>query len=147
MVVSYEQIIGDFLTKVTEYRLLNLPKSSRDAIVISYLKKAVMDFSNTCREKVVGFDDEAETVEMENAIDEVEFCNIISDGMVYYWFYPAMHNQAILENTLNSADFSSYSPAELLKQVRAAYADCTRKYTNRLRQYSYDHGDLTDLHL
>lgn len=102
MVVSYEQIIGDFLTKVTEYRLLNLPKSSRDAIVISYLKKAVMDFSNTCREKVVGFDDDAETVEMENTIDEVEFCNIISDGMVYYWFYPAMHNQAILENTLNT---------------------------------------------
>lgn len=147
MVVSYERIISDFLTKITEYRFLNLPKSSRDEIVISYMKKAVQDFSTVCRENIVAFNDAEETVEMENEIDEIEFCNIVSDGMVYYWFYPAMHNQALLENTLNSVDFSSYSPAELLKQVRAAYADCTRKYTNRLRQYSYDHGDLTDLHL
>jgi len=103
MIVSYERIISDFLSKITEYRFLNLPQSSRDEIVIGYLKRAATDFSVECREKIVAFDDEAGTLEMENSeIDEIELCNILSDGMVYYWFYPAMHNQKLLENTLNT---------------------------------------------
>ena len=148
MIVSYERIISDFLDKITEYRLLNLPAATRESIVNGYMKRAIKDFSVECREKITAFDDEAETVEMEsNDLDEIEFVNIISDGMVYYWFNQAMYDQTLLQNTLNTLDFSAYSPAELLKQVRAAYAECRLWFKHRMRQYTYDHGDLTDLHI
>lgn len=148
MIVSYERIISDFLDKITEYRLLNLPAATRESIVNGYMKRAIKDFSVECREKITAFDDEAETVEMEsNDLDEIEFVNIISDGMVYYWFNQAMYDQTLLQNTLNTLDFSAYSPAELLKQVRAAYAECRLRFKHRMRQYTYDHGDLTDLHI
>lgn len=147
MVVSYERIIEEFLNKVTEYRLLEMPESTRDSIVRSYMKNALSDFVKKCREPVDHYDDEAQTIEMKNDIDEDEFVNILSDGMVYYWFKQYMHNETNLRNHLNSIDFSSYSPAELLKQVKASYEQCKKNYTNALRSYTYDHGDLTDLHV
>lgn len=147
MVVPYERVIDEFLQKVTEYKLLEMPASTRDHIVRVYMKSALSDFVKKCREPLEGYDDDEQTITMKNDIDEDEFANIISDGMVYYWFKQFMHNQTNLMNHLNSLDFSSYSPAELLKQVKASYEQCRMNYTHELRAYTYDHGDLTDLHL
>ena len=147
MTVSYERVIDEFLQKVTEYRLLEMPASTREHIVRRYMVSALSDFSKKCREPLVGYDDETQTIEMENDIDVDEFANIISDGMVYYWFKQHMNNQENLSNLLNTTDFSSYSPAELLKQVKASYDQCRKNYTAELREYTYEHGDLTDLHV
>lgn len=147
MVVSYERIIDEFLQKITEYRLLEMPEVTRDQIVRTYMKSAISDFSKKCREPLDHYDDETQTIIMKNDIDEDEFVNIISNGMVYYWFKQYMHNETNLRNHLNSIDFSSYSPAELLKQVKASYEQCRMNFTHELRAYTYDHGDLTDLHV
>ena len=147
MVVSYDTILDEFLRKITEYKFLALPRSTRDELVKGYMKDAVRAFSVTCREPVAEWNDTDGTITMENEIDETEFVDIISDGMVYYWFKPLMYKQDILELSLNTVDFSSYSPAELLKQVRAAYDQCKNYFTARMRDYTYDHGDLTDLYI
>ena len=42
---------------------------------------------------------------------------------------------------------STYSPAELLLRIGNAYAKVQKDYTNMVREYSYNHGDLSDLHL
>lgn len=147
MVVSYDRIFNDFLQKITEYKFLSLPVSTRDEIVDGYMRHAINQFSTVCREPVEAFDDEEETVAMVNDIDEYEFIDIITDGMVFYWFKQFMYAEENLKNQLNTADFSTYSPAELLKQVKAAYDQCKKDFTARLRKYSYDHGDLTALHI
>lgn len=147
MVVSYERIFNDFLLKITEYKFLSLPQSTSNEIAGIYMRHAVMQFSTVCREPLTGFDDEKETVTMENDIDEDEFIDIITDGMVFYWFKQYMFAEENLKNQLNTADFSTYSPAELLKQVKSAYDQCRKDFTARLRRYSYDHGDLTDLYI
>ena len=56
-------------------------------------------------------------------------------------------DKPVLENVLNTKDFSTYSPAELLMRVGNAYAKVQKDYTNMIREYSYNHGDLSDLHL
>jgi hypothetical protein len=147
MVVSYDDIISEFLRKITEYKFLNLPQSTRQEIVGGYMRDAVQQFSTKCREPVDAWNDEEGTLSMKNDIDEEEFIDIITDGMVYHWFKPLMYKQDLLELSLNTVDFSSYSPAELLKQVRSAYDQCKNYFTRRLRDYTYDHGDLTDLAL
>ena len=146
MVVSYERIIDEFLQKVTEYRLLEMPEVTRDQIVRSYMRSAISDFQKKCREPLDHYDAETHDVVMKNDLDEDEFVNIISDGMVFYWFKQYMHNETNLRNHLNSVDFSSYSPAELLKQVKASYEQCRINYLHELRAYTFDHGDLSDLH-
>lgn len=147
MVVSYDRIFNDFLQKITEYKFLSLPVSTRNEIVDGYMRHAINQFSTVCREPIESFDDEEETVAMVNDIDEYEFIDIITDGMVFYWFKQFMYAEENLKNQLNTADFSTYSPAELLKQVKAAYDQCKKDFTARLRKYSYDHGDLTELHI
>ncbi len=148
MVVSYDTIIEAFLQKITEYKLLGLPESTRDEIVHNYMKNAIMDFSKECREKIIAFDDEEGTVEFENLeMDAVEVVNLIATGMTYYWFQPYMLHQDLLELRLNTTDFTSYSPAELLKQVRIAYSDVRIQFKHDLREYTYNNGDLTDLYI
>lgn len=147
MVVSYDSIINDFLQKITEYKFLNLPQSTREEIVKGYMTHAIKEFSVICREPIDDFNDEDETIAMQNDIDENEFIDVVTDGMVFYWFKQFMFAEENLKNQLNTVDFSTYSPAELLKQVRIAYDQCKREFTARLRRYSYDHGELTDLHI
>lgn len=147
MVVSYDRIFNDFLQKITEYKFLSLPLSTRNEIVDGYMKHAINQFSTVCREPIAELNDEEATVTMTNNIDEYEFIDIISDGMVFYWFKQFMFAEENLKNQLNTADFSTYSPAELLKQVKLAYDQCKKDFTARLRKYSYDHGELTDLHI
>ena len=53
----------------------------------------------------------------------------------------------LLQNVLNTRDFTQYSPAELLLRVGNAYAKAQHDYTQMIREYSYNHGDLGDLHL
>lgn len=147
MVVSYDRIFSDFLQKITEYKFLSLPVSTRNEIVGGYMKHAVIEFSTVCGEPIESIDDEEETVAMQNEIDEFEFIDIITDGMVFYWFKQFMFAEENLKNQLNTVDFSTYSPAELLKQVKLAYDQCGKRFTERLHRYTYDHGDLTDLHI
>jgi len=52
-----------------------------------------------------------------------------------------------LENVLNTADFSAYSPAELLYRITSAYNEAKRDFRNMVREYSYNHGDLSNLAL
>ena len=73
--------------------------------------------------------------------------DIVSDGMVVQWLRSYLYRQDNLEILLNTVDFTSYSPAELLKQVRTVYADARTNFINIVNEYSYRHGDLTDLHL
>ena len=66
--------------------------------------------------------------------DEVDVMNYLTD-------YES------LESVLNTKDFTTYSPAELLMRIGNAYAAARKDFTNMMREYSYNHGDLTDLHL
>jgi hypothetical protein len=79
--------------------------------------------------------------------DMDEIVDIISEGMLVQWMKPFTYKQENLENVLNTRDFSTYSPAELFLRISDAYASAKKDFTNMMREYSYNHGDLTDLHL
>ena len=76
-----------------------------------------------------------------------EIIDIVSDGMVVQWLKPYTYKQENLENMMNTTDLSSYSPAELLKQVVNAYTLCRKEFGAKMKEYSYRHGNLSDLHL
>ena len=67
--------------------------------------------------------------------------------MVVQWLQPYMFKSENLENILNTADYSMYSPAELLLRVREVYQMAQRDFKNMIKDYSYDHGDLSNLAL
>lgn len=149
MNISYDTFIGAFLDKITEFEFVAIPAEDSTAIVDRYLKRAIGAFRKNCQYDLASAaNDETRTFETDVSDEDVaELVDIVSEGMVVQWLKPYVYRQELLENALNTRDFTTYSPAELLKQVRNAYTGAQKDYTQMIREYSYNHGDLTDLHI
>lgn len=76
-----------------------------------------------------------------------EILDIVSDGMVVQWLKPYYFKADNLENFLTTKDFTAYSPSELLLRISDTYKLAKKNFTGAMREYSYNHGDLSDLHL
>lgn len=153
MTVSYDDFTAAFLNKITEYTFVHLNMGDREAVVDTYMKSACADFSHICRANITEWDDETRSFELKVGEEDVssgelyEIIDIVSDGMVYQWFKQYMYAQENLQNMLNTSDFTSYSPSELLYRMTTAYKQAERNFINRMREYSYRYGDLTVLHI
>lgn len=151
MSVSYDVFAAAFLSKITEFDLLTLDDASRIEIVDKYMHTSISNsnFKKVCKlDFTTTKDDENRVFGIDIAEDILdEIVDIVSEGMVVQWLKPYVYKQELLENVLNTKDFTTYSPAELLLRVGNAYAKAQKDYLNMIREYSYNHGDLTDLHL
>lgn len=149
MSVSYDLFAEAFLEKITEYDLLQLDEDDQVAIVDGFMKKALSEFSYVCKYDFLDHeDDSTRTFDVEvSGADLYEIVNIVSDGMVVAWLKPYIYKQQLLNNVLNTRDFSVYSPAELLKQVRATYEKAQKDFIQMIREYSFNHGDLKGYHI
>lgn len=150
MTVSYDTFIGAFLDKVTEYDFAKMENDTKGEITKGYLTRALTHFAPVCEfEFVPSTDDGADVFvvddKAESSLDEI--IEIVSEGMVVQWLKPYYYRQELLSNAMNTRDFTTYSPAELLRRVGDAYKQARKDYTQMVREYSYNHGDLTSLHL
>lgn len=149
MGVSYDVFTSAFLSKVAEYDFIKLDSYDRNSIVDGYMKKAIAAFKSINKYDLSTTGDDATREFNVDIKDEDidELVDIISEGMLVQWMKPYLYRQENLENVLNTKDFTSYSPAELLLRIGNAYKAAQKDFTNMMREYSYVHGDLTDLHL
>lgn len=149
MSVPYDLFTGAFLSKISEFDFIRLTEEDSTAIVDGYMKRAISVFRKNCKYDLLTTGDDTErifAIDIPDA-DIDELADIISEGMVVQWLKPYVYKQELLENVLNTKDFSTYSPAELLMRVGNAYSKAQKDYTQMIREYSFNHGDLTDLHL
>lgn len=149
MGVSYDVFTGAFLSKISEYEFIQLEEDHRTELIDGYMKRAIAAFRKNCLyDLFTTGDDEDREFDVEiNDDDMDELVDIISEGMLIQWMKPYLYRQEMLENLMNTRDFVTYSPAELLMRVGNAYAKVQRDYTQMIREYSYNHGDLTTLHI
>ncbi len=149
MSLSYDVFIDAFLSKITEYDFLVMDDSQRYSMADTYMKRAVAVFRKNCQYDLFSTaDDDMRVFDVEIDDDDIdELVDIISEGMVVQWMKPYVYHQENLQNVLNTRDFTTYSPAELLLRIGNAYEKVQKDYTQMIREYSYNHGDLTTLHL
>lgn len=149
MSIPYDTFAGEFLAKISEYDFLSLDESDRVSIVDGFMKRAITAFRKNCKYDLFTTGNDTDRTFEVDIPDEdlMEISDIVSEGMVVQWLKPYVYKQELLENILNTRDFTTYSPAELLLRVGNAYAKAQKDYTDMIREYSYNHGDLTDLHL
>lgn len=147
--ISYDLFTSAFLEKVREFEFMKLQEADRTAIVDGYMKRAASEFKKNCKYNLTSsYDDETRSFNIDVDVNDIdELVDIISDGMLVQWMKPYAYQQENLQNCISTRDFSQYSPAELLSRVGNAYAKAQRDYTQAIREYSYNHGDLSDLHL
>ena len=149
MVVPYDSFTGAFLAKITEFELSALAENVRQEIVDGYMKRAISAFKKICKyDLTTTANDETREFGVEIGSDDLdEIIDIVSEGMVVQWLKPYVYKQELLENAISTRDFSVYSPAELLLRVGNAYTKAQKDYTQMIREYSYNTGNLTELHL
>jgi hypothetical protein len=151
MAVPYDMFTAIFLRKIAEYEFVNMSSVERTSIVDGYMKSALSD---STFKKVIDYDfagtadDVNRTFDLDIDDDIVyDIVDIASEGMIVQWLKPFVYNQDNLMNSLSTRDYSIYSPAELIYRIGNAYQIAQKNYTQMLREYSYNHGDLTELHL
>lgn len=148
MNLSYDTFTAAFLAKISEYDLLEMHTSERQEVIDGYLKAAVSMFKKNCRvDLFTTQDDTSREFTVDVADEDVdELVDIVSEGMVLQWIKPFLYRQENLENLLNTRDFTLYSPANLLLRIGEAHKQVKQDYIQMIREYSYNHGDLTVLH-
>lgn len=147
--IQYDLFINAFLQKISEFDFLTLDEEDRNEIIEGYMHRAISEFSYVCSYDLVSTrNDELREFEVEIP-DRIllEIINIVTEGMLVQWMKPYMYNQELLQNVLNTRDYTTYSPSELLYRVTEAYKESQQNFTRMIREYSYRHGDLTVLHL
>lgn len=148
MSVSYDIFTSYFLNKVEEYKFIKLTDADRTMIVDGYMKRACAQFNQICKYDLTTYNDEERIIVTDIPEEDLdEIADIISEGMLVQWMKPYMYKQENYENMINTTDYSGYSPAELLNRITAAYKMCKRDFSNMMKDYSYNHGDLSELHL
>ena len=148
MATPYDIFEGAFLSKITEYDFLQIDPYDRNGSIDSYMKRSAAQFNKVCKYELLTFDDAVRELAVDIPdVDLVEIVDIVATGMVVQWLQPYMFKSENLENILNTADYSMYSPAELLLRVREVYQMAQRDFKNMIKDYSYDHGDLSNLAL
>lgn len=149
MTVSYDVFTEAFLAKITEYRFQTFTEKNRQALVDGYIKRVCAKFGEVCKYDLMNGDDESRTFELDgiNPGELAEITDIVSEGMLVQWMKPYVFMQKNLEMILVTSDHSVHSQAELLNRVTSLYSLCEKNYINMVREYSYRHGDLTELHV
>lgn len=151
MSVSYDMFVSAFIAKITEYNLPAMDIVPRTETVDNYMHSAMSNsnFKKVCQYPFSINKDNQDRVFNVDIPDDIliEIIDIVSEGMIVQWLKPYMYSQELLENALNIKDFSVYSPANLLSRISDVHKDAQKNYLNMIREYSFNHGDLTDLHL
>ena len=149
MSVPYDKFTEAFLSKVTEFEFVNMRDFERNGLIDGYMKRAISAFKSVCQYDLSSTaDDVIREFNVDIPAEDIdEIVEIVSEGMLVHWMKPYTYKQENLELVLNTRDFTTYSPAELLNRISAAYAKAQKDFVSMVREYSYNHGDLTDLHL
>ena len=141
----YKAFIDTFLDKISDYKLLNYEDYLVDELAVGYMKRVCTKFDKICQADLSQQDDN-EYAFLSDEIDD-EIIDIVTDGMVVEWLRQYVNNSDNLEIILNTKDFTMYSSKNLLAEIKSLYQDEQKAFTNSMREYSYNHGDLSNLHL
>ena len=149
MSVPYDKFTEAFLSKVTEFEFVNMRDFERNGLIDGYMKRAISAFKSVCQYDLSSTaDDVIREFNVDIPAEDIdEIVEIVSEGMLVQWMKPYTYKQENLELVLNTRDFTTYSPAELLNRICTAYSKAQKDFVSMMREYSYNHGDLTDLHL
>lgn len=163
MATTYSSIYDEFLDKITDPDLLLLAEDDQDATKRSYLEYAVkkcsryvspqFDLTKRTTVEVVDedaslYDDEEPTVEEVEAFeDDLDDSVIVllTEHMVEAWLKPYVNNADLLRLHMNTKDFNTTSPANLVEKIGARYDEARHRARSLRNEYTYIINSVTNL--
>jgi len=142
MATFFTDVYSHFLSKISDYDILEFDIGDREDMLERYLISAVSEFKKNCQDVDLTYDRDMK----EFATDlSDQIMEILTTGMAYYWINPQILNTDNLRNVMNTKDFEMYSPANLLLQLRTLRNDLKKEFTQMIYEYSYLYGKIEEL--
>ena len=137
---AYTTIYNSFLDKVNDYDLADMTAELAQTSMRGWLNQAVVRFLESCKKDLTqteegGFTEDLDLMEID----------ILTEGMVEAWLKPIRNNLDLLRNSLNTKDFTTFSPANLLDKVNNTFAMAHANFLSRIKEYSFIRNDVGDL--
>lgn len=129
---AYETVFSAFRDKVTDYDYVDLSNFEETEILVGLMNKATAIFGRVCK-KLANRSNETEEFSEDLTDEEI---NILTEFMVVYWLKPKLYHSENLQNILSTKDFSFYSPANLLSQIRTLHSDANKSARAMMNEYS-----------
>ena len=163
MATTYSYIYEEFLDKITDPDLLLLAEDDQEAMKRAWLEYAVkkcsmyvqpkFDLSKRTTIEVVDdetplYDDEEPIVEEVEAFEEDLDDGVIvmlTEYMAEAWLKPYMNNADLLRLHMNTKDFNTTSPANLVEKIGARYDEARRRARSLRNEYTFTINSVTNL--
>lgn len=163
MATTYSYIYEEFLDKITDPDLLLLAEDDQEAMKKAWLEYAVKKCAMYVRPKfdlskrtiVEVVDDETPLYDGEEPIVEEEeaFEENLDDGVIVMlteymaeaWLRPYVNNADLLRLHMNTKDFNTTSPANLVEKIGARYDEARRRARSLRNEYTYVINSVTNL--
>lgn len=160
MATTYSYIYEEFLDKITDPDLLLLAEDDQEATKKAYLEYAVKKCSmhvypqfdlskrTTVEINVEEYDDEDPVIEEVGAFeDDLDDSVIVmlTEYMVEAWLKPYLNNADLLRLHMNTKDFNTTSPANLVEKVGERYDEARHRARSLRNEYTYVINSVTNL--
>lgn len=143
MPTKFSTIYERAVFKFTDYSFLTALPDHKEGMMQQYLLSAISDFQPKCTTAdLLKYD--LETEEFEDDLDE-ESKEILALGIAFYWLSGRAINRELLKNRIYNSDYTSYSPANLLKEVQTLRDSVGKEYRGKMNLYSFRHGNIETL--
>lgn len=144
MATSYSDIFNAFMYKVEGYKLIQLVTEDRERILNIYLTAACRKAYKKVKEYVDLSDRDDKMQEFHVDLED-DMIDILAEVMVTEWLRPKLYSEELIESRLNTKDFTEFSPAKLIEQVRAVYDMSELNAKVSINNYTFSHGDIAEL--
>lgn len=141
MATSYIDVIDRAQYRITDYDVLKRAFQDHYTLMERYLMSAVSDFRPHC---IYDLTDRNEDEKCFNADLDDECLEILALGISYYWLSSRALSSELMANRMSTKEYTFFSPANLLGQVKELRNDVQREFQRALVLYTYRHGNIAD---
>ena len=165
MATTYSYIYEEFLDKITDPDLLLLAYDDQEATKRAYLEYAVRKCAmyvepkfDLSKRTIVEITDENISVDdgdtPTTVVEELEAFEddldnhvvvMLTEYMVEAWLKPYLNNADLLRLHMNTKDFNTTSPANLVEKIGARYDEARRRARSLRNEYTFIINSVTDL--
>ena len=136
--VIYDRAVFKFM----DYTFINAVTEYKEGVLQRFLMSAIVDFQHVCEVDITKYDLEQE--QFDNELNS-EIIEILALGVAFYWLSAQALNRELLKNRIYNKDYTSYSPANLLKEVQTLRETIESEYRGKINEYSFRHGSIETL--
>lgn len=140
MATPYSEVDNRFLEKIEDKMFFNMSNEDMQKTLDMYKVSAGIKFKQC--PKIADRDDEARVYNQTLTDEEVEILALL---MVVEWVRPRINSIEVLESTMSTRDYQTFSNANHMKALQTMIVNTLREVDRLIVSYTYSENDPNEL--